>query len=150
MGREVRRVPAKYKHPTDDITGKFRPLFDGRDYQNDHDNFMKLIVKDGLQAALDYMHPPNKDDYMNNFDASLNTHFMMFEDTSEGTPISPAFETPEELARWLADNGASAFGGMKGTYEGWLRTAQGGYTPSMIISEGVLESGVDGFKAQSK
>jgi len=47
---------------------------------------------------------------------------MMYETCTEGTPISPAFATPEELARWLADNEASAFGGMTASYEGWLRT----------------------------
>ena len=46
--------------------------------------------------------------------------FQMWEDTSEGSPISPVFETPEELARWLADTKASSFGGMTSTYEQWL------------------------------
>jgi len=57
---------------------------------------------------------------------------MMYENTSEGTPISPPFETPEELARWLADNNASAFGGMTATYEQWLATCKGLYAPSMV------------------
>ena len=39
------------------------------------------------------------------------THYQMYETCTEGTPISPVMETPENLARWLADNGASAFGG---------------------------------------
>lgn len=45
---------------------------------------------------------------------------MIYETCSEGSPISPAFETPEELARWLTDN---SFGSMTATYEQWL----GGY-----------------------
>ena len=46
---------------------------------------------------------------------------MIYETCSEGSPISPAFETPEELARWLTDN---SFGSMTATYEQWLL---GGY-----------------------
>ena len=69
---------------------------------------------------------------------------MMYEDTSEGTPISPIFATPEELARWLTDTKASAFGGQAATYEGWLRVAQGGWAPSAVFTpETGLMSGVD-------
>lgn len=68
---------------------------------------------------------------------------MMYETTSEGTPISPAFTSPEELARWLTDTGASAFGKDTATYEQWLRVCQGGYAPSAIYtSDGGLQSGV--------
>ena len=68
---------------------------------------------------------------------------MMYEDTSEGTPISPAFQTPEELAHWLADTNASAFGNDGASYEAWLRIARGGWAPSMVFTtDGGLQSGV--------
>ncbi len=87
---------------------------------------------------------PHRDDYMPNWPESERTHLMMYEDTSEGTPISPAFATPEELARWLTDNGASAFGDSTGSYEGWLRAAQGGWAPSAVFTPQTgLVSGVD-------
>jgi len=35
------------------------------------------------------------------------TNFQMYETTTYGTPISPEFASPEELACWLADNKAS-------------------------------------------
>lgn len=74
------------------------------------------------------------------------THLMMYESVTEGTPISPAFETPEELAHWLTDNGADAYAGRTATYQGWLRVAKGGYAPSMVVVDGVMTSGVDGLK----
>jgi hypothetical protein len=80
---------------------------------------------------------------MPNWPESERTHLMMYEDTSEGTPISPAFETPEELARWLVDNKASAFGSDTGTYEGWLRIARGGFAPSMVVDASGVHTGVD-------
>jgi hypothetical protein len=68
--------------------------------------------------------------------------WQMWETTSVGSPMSPVFATPEELARWLADTGASAFGSMTATYEQWLATIRAGYAPGLVASPGRLESGV--------
>lgn len=71
---------------------------------------------------------------------------MMYETTSEGTPLSPAFETPEELARWCADHGASAFGRQTASYGAWLQVARGAWAPSVIVTPGGgIESGVEGM-----
>jgi hypothetical protein len=51
--------------------------------------------------------------------------------------------TPEELARWLTDTNASAFGGEGASYEGWLRVARGGFAPSAVIADGKMQSGVE-------
>lgn len=69
--------------------------------------------------------------------------FQMWETTSEGSPISPPFETAEKLARWLADAGASSFGAMTSTYEQWLSMIGKGWAPSMVSVGGDLKSGVD-------
>lgn len=88
---------------------------------------------------------PNLEDYMPNWPDEECTHFMMYEDTSEGTPISPAFETPEELARWLADTGASAFADYTATYEQWLATIKRGWAVSAIMDSNGMHSGVEGM-----
>ena len=81
---------------------------------------------------------------MRAFAEGTATHFMMYKTCSEGTPISPAFATPEELAHWLADTGASSFGRMTSPYEAWLRVCQGGYAPSAVYdSQHGLRSGVE-------
>jgi hypothetical protein len=149
MGREVRRVPADWQHPKyepwEGHTG-FKPLHDGDDYQRDHDGFLEKLAKGGLQEAIDeYGRAPDRADYMPQWSPEERTHLMMYENTSEGTPISPAFETAEELARWLADTGASSFASMTATYEQWLRVAQGGYAPSAVMTGGVMTSGVAGL-----
>lgn len=64
---------------------------------------------------------PHRDDYMPNWPAEERTHLMMYENTTEGTPISPAFASAEELARWLVDNNATWFASSTCTYETWLR-----------------------------
>ena len=68
--------------------------------------------------------------------------WQMWETTSEGSPISPVFATPEELARWLADSGASAFGDMTATREQWLSTIREGGAVSAVMEGGRLTSGV--------
>lgn len=71
--------------------------------------------------------------------------WQMWESVSEGSPISPVFETPEELARWLADTGAYAGGVGPGhaSYETWLRMIHAGWAPSMVSVGGGVMSGVE-------
>ena len=153
MGREVRRVPADWQHPRyseDDApfpaaVGRYKPLNDG--YSETAAQFTEMANAKGLQAAVSYFGNVDQENYMPDWPAEERTHFMMYEDTSEGTPISPAFATPEELARWLADTGASSFGSMTASYEAWLRIAKGGWAPIAIIMEGgVMRSGVEALR----
>lgn len=74
------------------------------------------------------------------------THLQMYENTTEGTPISPVLATPEDLARWLADNNASAFASRTATYDQWLATIHSGSAPSAIFRNGVFLSGVEAQK----
>lgn len=87
--------------------------------------------------------PPNPEYYMPNWPQEERTHYMMYEDVSEGTPISPAFATPEELAKWLADTGASSFADYTATYEQWLATIKRGSAVSAIIDDNGMRSGVE-------
>lgn len=164
MGREVRRVPADWQHPKDD-NGRYIPLHGGgftvadADWNEGYAKWQEGLVssydadskwrartpEDGARYTDWDGHRPSPDDYMPAWPEERRTHLMMYEDTSEGTPISPAFETPEELAQWLADNGASAFAGDTATYEQWLRVCQGGWAPSMIIANGEMMSRVAGL-----
>ena len=148
MGRQVRMVKADWEHPKTKEYPSFelclKPLHDGSRYEADRDEFMAKANANGLQEAIDWFgRAPDANDYMPVWKLEERTHLMMYEDTSEGTPISPAFATPEELARWLAYNGASSFAGHTASYEAWLRVANGGWAPSMIISNGVMQSGVE-------
>lgn len=145
MGREVRRVPEGWEHPKNG-DGRYKPLYDN--YKETLEEFRVLIEKESLEYALDYYGGgPIPDDYMPHFPEEERTHLMMYEDCSEGTPISPAFKTSEELAHWLTDNNASAFGGMTATYEQWLNTCRGAWSPSATYSpETGLISGVASTK----
>jgi hypothetical protein len=163
MGREVRKVPAEWQHPKHWVTGmrgpeeRYTTLYAGESYQARVDEWDDECAKwkNGTHPDLNYPsaksmvyeewagNRPHRGDYMPNWPESERTHYMMYEDTSEGTPISPAFATPEELARWLADTNASAFGSEGASYESWLRVARGGWAPSMVITpERGIQNGV--------
>lgn len=84
------------------------------------------------QAADDWepIEPPTGDGY------------QIWETVSEGSPISPVFATPENLARhmactrWGADTGSSV--------ETWLKFINGpGWAPSMVIDKNGIRNGVD-------
>lgn len=147
MGREVRRVPMDYVHPTE------RRMFWSREAG---ESIMMDVPKPLYEASFyedcmsDYENDPENEempdraDFMPEFPEGTATGWCMYETTSEGTPISPVFATPEELARWLADNNASTFASMTTTYENWLRMIQVGHAHSMTLrGDGVMESGVD-------
>lgn len=155
MGREVRRVPADWKHPRN--KDGYVSLHDGltkdtREWDEGASQWAKglrKVYKGGWEphgetySYEEYAgHRPVPEEYMPDWPSEQRTHLMMYETTSEGSPISPAFATPEELARWLYENGASAFGGLTATYEQWLSVARGGYAPSAVIGATGLRSGV--------
>ena len=149
MGREVRMVTGDWQHPKDE-KGHYIPLFDN--YKKTLEEFKTMTIDKGFEYTLDYYQGgPLPDDYMPDFPEDEKTYLMMYETCSEGTPISPAFKTPEELARWLADNDASAFGDMTATYEQWLGACRGAFTPSAIYSsETGLISGVAAVNVSTK
>lgn len=84
---------------------------------------------------------PDPADYMPNWPDAERTHIAMYEDTTEGTPISPVFKTGEALAHWLADNNASSFGDHTATYESWL---------SWIRDDGIVDDPADVEAEMSK
>lgn len=168
MGREVRRVPVNWEHPKDH--NGFCPLLDGfsialiawEKNREQWDNGFVESFKDYPKEAWRpkgkneaeisfieyYGEKPSKEDYMSEWTEEEKTHVQMYETCSEGTPISPVMETPEELAQWLANNNASAFGSEGASYEAWLRVCLGGYAPSAVMVDGKLTSGVEGVTKQ--
>lgn len=125
MGREVRRVPKDWVHPTD-ANERLIPLFELRE------------PIESLQAAWDQRKTahdekemcctfeewagprPMAEDYMPWWPDEEKTHYQMYETCTEGTPISPVMAMPETLANWLSISGASVFGGQPATFKEWF------------------------------
>lgn len=169
MGREVRRVKPGWQHPRGDGTARYRALLEGpysqalADWEEGLEKWEQGLEEDWsperhrspnkLWKPREPHHQemtweeywgqrPRPEDYMPEWEPGEATQLMMYENTSEGTPISPAFDTPEALARWLADTGASAFGSMTASYEQWLATCRQGWSVGAVITNGVMVSGV--------
>jgi hypothetical protein len=171
MGRQIRRVPPNWNHPvTKDDYGRMRlqPMFDERFEEaeaewlanfdrirrGDMTDFERECYPRGLcEWANDEGRAPDPNYYRPWKDEDA-TWFQLWETVSEGTPVSPPFETKEELAYYLAENGdewdqkrchkpdwESLWGGVPGV-SGWgIERARrfvfgSGWAPSMIISDG--------------
>lgn len=159
MGREVRRVPATWVHPTNER--RLIPLHDGFNQrlaswiaENDMWNQGLRSDWNGGYIAIEPKYRgmsfseydgdiPKQEDYMLDWPKSERTHYQMYETCTEGTPISPVMRTPEELAHWLVNNGASAFGNSTATYEQWLGTIGSDGAVSAVMINGEVKSGVE-------
>lgn len=162
MGREVRRVTATWEHPKDE-NGNYKPLLGYsfskqlKDWKEEFEQWNKGFrknwydenpwkpkEKDELEMTFEEWSgsEPLIEDYMPDWKEEEKTHIQMYEDTSEGTPISPVFDNAEDLARWLADNNSNSFGSSTATYEQWLHTINLGFAPSMIMDNNVCGNGL--------
>lgn len=151
MGREVKRVPLDFSWPI----GVIWPGYIGRIYcaceyatkgtnNETYDIFEKY-------CELIKMEPNEHGDYVEKDIEPPKGHgWQMWETTTEGSPISPVFSTPEELAKWLAENNASSFGGQTATYEQWMKMIVVGWAPSAASQDGKIISGVQAIAEGEK
>lgn len=160
MGREIRRVPANWQHPkytADDApkasrVGEYKPLFE--DYASALALFAKDIKEKGLQDAIeDHGGGPRIDDYVQ-YDGKPADWWQVYETVSEGTPVSPAFETPDQLIEYLVANGD--FWDQHRGHSGWSRAnaeafvKDTGWAPSGIVAGGVFMTGVEAIGIMKK
>lgn len=172
MSREVRRVPKNWEHPKRK-NGNYIPLYGGSFHEslaewqkgkskwdeglrenwfskNEEDKW-KPRSEDELNMSFEEWSGqiPKEKYYMPEWKDNEKTHLQMYETTSEGTPISPVIEDPKELARWLVDNEASAFGQSTASYDSWLSTIERGFAFSAVFdtAKGII-SGVEGMNDQ--
>lgn len=76
--------------------------------------------------------------------------YQLWETTSEGSPLTPVFATPEELARYCSDNRVSSFGAGTESYSTWLKFIKGpAWAPSMVMQGGKIQSGVEAATGES-
>ena len=184
MGREVRRVPPNWAHPTRDCPHEpwrggcstarrnggrcYQPLHDQdveaawARWQNEfaawlsgeHDRVIAEYGEADYPKAEPYRAfcawhggPPDPAYYRPKWPDGMATWFQVYQTVSEGSPVTPAFATKEELVEYLATNGD--FWDQDGRREGdtsvpcgpWDRKAAEafvgvGWAPSMIVKTG--------------
>jgi hypothetical protein len=70
---------------------------------------------------------------------TLRTGYQVYENVSDGTPVSPVFPSADELIAWLRAQGIS-----REAVEAFLRE---GFAPSFVInSDGGVVSGIESAK----
>lgn len=96
---------------------------------NGHGSYWEPVESEKLCDEWEHTEPPAGEGY------------QCWETVSEGSPISPVFATPEELATYMANHPWGAMDDC--SYEDWMTFINGpGWAPSMIISNGEMKSGV--------
>ena len=133
MGLEARRIPLDFKHPTEqfvDEHGKdrtrFIPCFENTfseataEYERNRTAWMAGTHPD--QKRYDNTpdtyevwagEPPRRENHLpESFDRAAATGWCLYENVTEGTPVTPVFETCEQLIEHLVKKGAGAWGRM--------------------------------------
>lgn len=152
MGRELRMVPPNWEHPRKAYTNyeiHYKPMFETSFRKAADDwtaGFLAWLAKypsgvneDGYRYWEYEGDPPEKDTHAP-FEDSEATWFQLFENVSEGTPVSPPFATAEELVEYLVANGdfwdQKNGHGQKYSRKAAESLVRGGYCPSMIVVDG--------------
>lgn len=151
MGREVRRVPPNWKHPTIERYGRVdnQPMRDrpfDQEFQEwllDFDRVRRgelTEVEQGYwpRGLPDWFkdYPSPDPAYYRPWKDEEATWFQLWETVSEGTPVSPPFATKEELAQHLAAHGDEW--DEKRRRGGWgieraRAFVEAGWAPSMVV-----------------
>lgn len=154
MGREIRNVPANWEHPKNN-SGKYQPLMANyvralEHYKDDVEEFIKHIAEvlsDKSETIIykqkftdpqkvftyltedDQLTIPNIKDYM-----PSGSWCQLYEDVSEGMPLSPPFATKQKLVEWLSNN--EDFWGSEWSKEAAQDIVETGFAMSGVISNG--------------
>jgi hypothetical protein len=179
MGRELRRVPPHWEHPKESRPD-YRSGTMQECYVSMHDlPYIAAITEwiknhqlwengkhpdqkdEGMEKYKHFAqwsgNPPSVECYRPDWKANEMTWYQVYETVSEGTPVTPAFETQAELVEYLVTNGD--FWDQKRRLEGgsgmlcgpWTRKEAesfvygGGWSPSLIVANGKVMSGVEGM-----
>jgi len=152
MSRQARWVPKDWEHPKDE-NGEYVPLLDHaffvklvacwdegahkwtEGFRSDHEGGWIPLTEEEKKRSYEECEGerPDPECYMPLWREDECGYLMMYEETSQGTPISPAFPTAEELARWLVDNEAYWFGDQTASYEIWLATIKNPTNPWGVV-----------------
>jgi len=118
MGREIRRVPPNWNHPINSW-GAYQPMHEinyseaAKEWiENFYEHEEKKLKE---PTAIDYGYyweydnPPDES-YCVPYRREEATWYQVYETVSEGTPVTPPFETQEELIDHLVCFGESLIG----------------------------------------
>lgn len=115
MGREIRRVPPGWEHPRDE-RGRHIPLFDLN--AAPHGEIDEELPGADRLPAMPRCAPEEA------------TCYQVYENVTEGTPVSPVFDSVDGVRDWLVDKGYS-----RRAAEGFCRHGQ---APTLVLRDGTV------------
>jgi len=175
MGRELRRVIPNWEHPKKDgYEDRLQPMFDDsyidelNEWIENHNLWQAGNHPDQQDRSCDvykyYAHwagdPPDVEYYRPDWKEREMTWYQVYETVSEGTPVTPPFETQQELIDYLVASGdfwdqsrrkdkLSGRGFPSMSCDPWSKEAAerfvmgSGWAPSLIMTDGKIMSGVE-------
>lgn len=137
--RGLRQVPLNWEHPKDE-RGRFKPLFDHSHFSEDLLEEYNEDMPEGEKYTGEQIlgwHMPDFSDV-----PQERMGICAYEDTSEGTPISPVFpNTPEgrfQIAKYCAEN-QTVFASQTADIETWAAMLFGRNTALVDMETGRVE-----------
>lgn len=168
MACEVRRVPVNWEHPKNEkdhyvplLGASFKQCVTQWDEEAAQweKGFRRSFASDNWEPKTADMtgsfadwdgERPEEKDYMPDWSDAERTRWQMYESVTNGTPISPVMESPEALARWLADNNASAGPHATATYNQWLAMIHAGSSVGSFAENRTTGEIINGVEAVSQ
>jgi hypothetical protein len=144
MGVEIRRVPPNWEHPRDS-DGNYQPLYNSHYHEEALawiDGFNSFKPDKYYQYYWEYDIPPDSD-YCVPYAREEATWYQVYETVSEGTPVTPPFETEDELIDYLVTKGT--FWDDRG-YERLVAekfVKEIGCMPSVVFKDGKFYAGIE-------
>lgn len=168
MGREIRRVPVNWEHPKRErwdafhnrSVSSFQPLYD-RSFKDACDQWIadfKAFMSENPSGVKTWGEnnknesvfwewettPPDREWYRPEWSSEDTTAYQIYENVSEGTPVSPVFQTQEEMKTWLMDEWELS----ETAADHFIKTE---YSFSMIMtSDGISSPGAGTIEAMAK
>ena len=147
MGREIRKVPKGWEHTKKD-NGQYQPMHEENyetainDWFKDHQLWLAKEHPDQLvddpptyKYFAEWGGNPPDIEYHVTYKPEDAICFQVYENVSEGTPVSPVFDTMDLLKEWLISQGHS-----EKAAEGFCNS---GYAPSAVMTGGQFKTGID-------
>lgn len=128
MGRALKRVPLDFDYMMGRVWyGYYLSLITCQSTDKEHCEQCKKMAQIKNIPMTDYG-CPNWEKYLEEpvkkleelLEVPNGEGFQLWETTSEGSPISPVFETLDELCEWC-DGNATTFGSLKASKEEWKK-----------------------------
>lgn len=135
MGRVIRRVIPGWEHPKrvyDDGVERFIPMLDD-DFETAASVWIsefeawregKYSLSDEKLFFWEEVAPPNREEYRPiQWSEEDATAYQIYEDVTEGTPVSPVFLLQQEMREWLLQEGYSEYAVDRFIEHGWAPSA---------------------------